>query len=199
MWVGDEYYGLRAAFLADTYIYYATNVIFMTGKGEHVMVATARRLKGEKMVTRRKDMKTTDDTMSQMLSDNINKADKVLDGAYLDTKAKYHNGKQKAVVVVGITTTQMNALKDMMNANIAFQKPMEQTASVVNRITRATRVIGRIDNYIKGVVVDGDGDNRIMTKPMIAKAKADAKAMADRKADGIAYLKSIGLDPSDLV
>ena len=38
-----------------------------------------------------------------------------------------------------------------------------------------------------------------MTKPMIAKAKADAKALADKKADGLAYLKSIGLDPSDLV
>ena len=144
-------------------------------------------------------MKTTNDTMSQMLSDNINKIDKVLDGVYLDTKAKYHNGNQKAVVVVGITTTQMNDLKDMMQSNIDFQKPMKQTASIVNRIDRAKAVIGRIDNYINGVVVDGNGDNRIMTKPMIAKAKADAKALADKKADGLAYLKSIGLDPSDLV
>ena len=171
----------------------------MAGKGEHVMVATARQSKVNKMVTRRKDMKTTKDTMSQMLSDNINKIDKVLDGVYLDTKAKYHNGNQKAVVVVGITTTQMNDLKDMMQSNIDFQKPMEQTASIVNRIDRAKAVIGRIDNYINGVVVDGNGDNRIMTKPMIAKAKADAKALADKKADGLAYLKSIGLDPSDLV
>ena len=171
----------------------------MAGKGEHVMVATARQSKVNKMVTRRKDMKTTNDTMSQMLSDNINKIDKVLDGVYLDTKAKYHNGNQKAVVVVGITTTQMNDLKDMMQSNIDFQKPMKQTASIVNRIDRAKAVIGRIDNYINGVVVDGNGDNRIMTKPMIAKAKADAKALADKKADGLAYLKSIGLDPSDLV
>ena len=163
------------------------------------MVATARQSKVKKMVTRRKDMKTTHDTMSQMLSDSVNKTDKVLDGVYLDTKAEYHNGKQKSVVAVGITITQLNDLRDIMQSNIAFQKPMKQTASVANRIDRAKAVIGRIDNYINGVVVDGDGDNRIMTKPMIAKAKADAKALETKKARGLKVLADMGLDPMDLV
>ena len=171
----------------------------MAGKGEHVMVATARQSKGEKMVTRRKDMKTTDDAFAQMLSDNINKVDKALDGVYIDTKAKYHNGKQKAVVAVGINNTQLNALKDMMNANIDFQKSMKQTASVVNRIARAKVRIGRIDDFINGVVVDRDGDNRIMTAPMIAKAKADAKALETKKADALKVLADMGIDPMDLV
>lgn len=175
----------------------------MAGKGEHVMVATARRTKVNKMVTRRKDMKTTDDTVSQMLSDGINKADKVLDGVYLDTKAKYHNGNQKAVVVVGITVQQMNDLKDMMQSNIAFQTAMKQTASVTNRIARAKRVIGRIDNYINGVVVDADGDNRIMTKPMrkaIADQKAKVDAAAQKANDAIEQMaKDNGMSVDDLL
>ena len=147
----------------------------MAGKGEHVMVATARQSKVNKVPKIRKDMKTTYDAMSQMLSDSVNKVDKVLDGVYIDTKAKYHNGKQKTVVAVGITHTQMNALKDMMTAVIDFQKSMKQTASVVNRIARANVRIGRIDDFLNGVVVDRDGDNRVMTQPM-------RKAIADQKA-----------------
>ncbi len=163
------------------------------------MVATARQSKVNKMPKIRKDMKTTYDAMSQLLSDSVNKVDKVLDGVYIDTKAKYHNGKQKSVVAVGITNTQMNALKDMMTAVIDFQKSMKQTASVVNRIARANVRIGRIDDFINGVIVDGDGENRIMTAPMIAKAKADAKALETKKADALALLADMGIDPSDLV
>ncbi len=163
------------------------------------MVATTRRTKVNKMETRRKDMKTTYDAMSQMLSDSVNKVDKVLDGVYIDTKAEYHNGKQKSVVAVGITNTQMNALKDMMTAVIDFQKSMKQTASVVNRIARANVRIGRIDDFINGVIVDRDGDNRIMTAPMIAKAKADAKALETKKADALKVLADMGIDPMDLV
>tara|TARA_A100001201_G_C4053739_1_gene190444 strand:+ start:121 stop:651 length:531 start_codon:yes stop_codon:yes gene_type:complete len=176
----------------------------MAGKGEHVMDANHPSIGCENMPKKntnaiRKDMKTTYDAMSQMLSDNVNKVDKVLDGVYIDTKAKYHNGKQKTVVAVGITNAQMNALKDMMNAVIDFQKSMKQTASVVNRIARAKVRIGRIDDFINGVITDADGENRIMTKPMIAKAKADAKALADKKADALKVLADMGIDPKDLV
>lgn len=123
----------------------------------------------------RKDMETTEKAVNQMLSDSINKIDKVLDGAYDETYAKYHNGKQSTVVVVGLTHMQMTNMRNMLNANVAFMDDQKQTASVTNRIARAKRVIGRIDGYINGVVVDRDGNNRIMTRQM-------RKDIADQKA-----------------
>jgi len=198
--VGDEVCGLRAAFLADTVIYYATNVIFMAGKGEHMMVRTVR-LGCENMpkTNRRKDMPKTDMAVNQMLSDAINKIDKVLDGAYVDTHAKYANGKASSVAVVGLTTSQMNNMKTMLKANIDYMDDVKQTATVDNRIAKAKRVIGRIDDYMAGRVTDTNRENAIMTKTMIAKAKADRKAKQTKVAEYKAQLEKAGLSIDDLM
>ncbi len=171
----------------------------MAGKGEHMMVQTTR-LGCENMpkTNRRKDMETTGKAVNQMLSDNINKIDKVLDGAYVDTHAKYANGKASSVAVVGLTTSQMNNMKTMLTANIDYMDDVKPSASVDNRIAKAKRVIGRIDDYMAGRITDTNRENAIMTKTMIAKAKADRKAKVAKVEQLKALMEKDGISLDDL-
>lgn len=157
-------------------------------------------LRREKMgiPIRRKDMPTTQNALNQIIADVGNKMVQTLNGAFLDTNAKYETDAKATAIICTLSTEQMNAMLETLDGINAMNDAMDSSARQSRNADNIGNVVRRINDFASGNVwvLDTDGETVHVVETKATKAaKAKAQKEHDAKvADLIAHAKELGLN-----